>query len=93
MKISVKRYGQYFNVDCAEGETPKQALERAVRLKKLGKPYSGPVAAKKDLPKEKAVKKVAEKPIKKPVVKKKAVKKVVKKKATKKKATKIKAKK
>lgn len=51
MIISVKRYGRYYNVDCKAGETPKRALERAVRLKKLGKDYSGPVEAKKALPK------------------------------------------
>ena len=51
MKISVKMFGRYYNVDCKEGELPKNALERAVRLKKLGKDYSGPVEAKKNLPK------------------------------------------
>ena len=61
MIISVKQYGRYYNVDCAEGETPRQALNRAVRLKKLGKDYSGPVEAKKALPKKVKVEKKAEK--------------------------------
>ena len=54
-KISVKQYGRYYNIDCNKGESPKNALERAVALKKLGKPYSGPAEAKKHLPKIKKI--------------------------------------
>ena len=54
--ITVKLYGRYYNVSGKDGTknlTLKQALERAVALGKLGKPFSGPTAAKKALPKKK----------------------------------------
>jgi len=51
--ISVKRYGRYYNVDCDKGESAKNAIERAVALKQLGRSFSGPVEAKKHLPKVK----------------------------------------
>lgn len=63
--ISVKLYGRYYNVECDEKMTPKQALNRAVSLKRLGKSYSGPVQAKENLPK------VEQKPVEKEVSKKK----------------------
>ncbi len=61
--ISVKLCGRYYNVECDEGMTAKQARERAVRLKRLGKPFSGPVQAKRGLPKEKVKEEVKEKPV------------------------------
>lgn len=55
--ISVKMFGQYYNVVSKEGELPKVALARAVSQKNLGKPFSGPKAANAALPKEKKTKK------------------------------------
>ena len=62
MLVSVKRYGIYYNVDIKKGETKKQAIERAVRLKRLGKSYSGPTAAGEALPKAKKEVVVKKKP-------------------------------
>ena len=54
--VTVKLYGRYYNVDHAKGEHRKHSLERAVALKRLGKPFSGPAEAKKAMPKEKVEK-------------------------------------
>ena len=61
--ISVKLYGRYYNIECKEGENPKNALERAVALKRLGQSFSGPHEAKKHLPKKKvSAEKIKEEP-------------------------------
>ncbi len=83
--ISVKQYGRYYNVECLKDETPKQALERAVKLKELGKPFSGPIEAKRNLPKKVIKKEVKEPepPEKKEVKSTKKVTKKIRKKRTK----------
>ena len=59
--ISAKLYGFYYNVECDKGMTPRQAVDRASKLKKLGKRFSGPVEANKHLPKTKVEEKIEKK--------------------------------